>query len=723
MRKQETKRKRSIADAANTTAVKQFPLWQQLLFSSLIFVAFFALLETVLWLAGTETRIQREDPFRGFSELVPIFVREGDVYTTRASIRRTAINPQTFAANKAPGGIRIFGLGGSSAYGYPWGAQAAFLSIVGDVVAAAHPDRKVEAINAAGMSYAMHRLRIVANELIDYEPDIFVIFAGHNEFIEPAFYAQLKHSDPVMNRLEWTLSHTHLYSALHGLLNEPGDIGESLIKRFDAHVDRDSTATYTESSKREIIEAFRGNLLQIVRLAHSHGASVVLTTVPCNLRDWAPNASIIETPLDPARSAELTETILAGKQYLENQQFRPAAQSFERGLKLAPAHAETSYRLAQAYDGLGDWDLARAAYANACDYDASPIRRLSSFNDIIREIAGQEGALLVDADRIFERESEHGLVGLNLIEDYVHPTQRGHRLIARNVWQAIDASGWLGPRSDASGAIFDRTVTSRPMVSGDDTPTWLSNQARLLAHRGKTAQAIEKFREALRLRPDYTLALYNLAVLLSRSGHADEAEPLLRRLLAIDADNFNGYNTLGTTLRRLKRPDEAIGAFRSATTIKPDFDIAWNNLANALYDLKRYDEAIETYRQALEINPHHTGIRTNLGSVLLESGRRDQAIAELQTSVRAAPESLAARQGLGEALLAAKDYAGAEQQLLIALRLKPDSATAHRLLANVLLQQSRVDSALQHLQRALEISPDDVEARTMLDSVLERQVQ
>ena len=38
-------------------------------------------------------------------------------------------------------------------------------------------------------------LRIVADELLDYEPDVFIVFSGHNEFIEPAFYETLKSRD------------------------------------------------------------------------------------------------------------------------------------------------------------------------------------------------------------------------------------------------------------------------------------------------------------------------------------------------------------------------------------------------------------------------------------------------------------------------------------------------------------------------------------------------
>ena len=44
-----------------------------------------ALVELVLWVVGVETQIEKEDPLRGFSNLVTVFHREGDVYRTRAA--------------------------------------------------------------------------------------------------------------------------------------------------------------------------------------------------------------------------------------------------------------------------------------------------------------------------------------------------------------------------------------------------------------------------------------------------------------------------------------------------------------------------------------------------------------------------------------------------------------------------------------------------------------
>ena len=57
--------------------------------------------------------------------------------------------------------------------------------------------------------------------------------------------------------------------------------------------------------------------------------------------------------------------------------------------------------------------------------------------DILTDRDGIVGeTVFVDAERLFEEASPHGLVGLNLVEDYVHPKPKGHRMIALALWKA-----------------------------------------------------------------------------------------------------------------------------------------------------------------------------------------------------------------------------------------------------------------------------------------------
>ena len=103
---------------------------------------------------------------------------------------------------------------------------------------------------------------------------------------------------------------------------------------------------------------------------------------------------------------------------------------------------------------------------------AAPIRRIAAINDAIRKIATEENVLLVDADALFATAAESGLIGFDLIEDYVHPNDEGHVLLARHVWSAIEksAAAWDSPADpdvlfvQPCGFDIPRTLEEMPLL-------------------------------------------------------------------------------------------------------------------------------------------------------------------------------------------------------------------------------------------------------------------
>ncbi|MFW6168867.1 MAG: hypothetical protein ACODAD_00150 [Planctomycetota bacterium] len=53
----------------------------------------------------------------------------------------------------------------------------------------AHPSRRWEVVNAGGVGYASYRVAKLMEELVRYEPDLFIIYSGHNEFLKRRTYA------------------------------------------------------------------------------------------------------------------------------------------------------------------------------------------------------------------------------------------------------------------------------------------------------------------------------------------------------------------------------------------------------------------------------------------------------------------------------------------------------------------------------------------------------
>ncbi|MFH1569782.1 MAG: tetratricopeptide repeat protein [Gemmatimonadota bacterium] len=650
--------------------------WKLALLAVLSWAGFFAALEVGLWAGGVERLVDREDPFRGFSGLISVFEPRGDVYHTRLPGPGATFNDQSFALHKPAGGVRLFTLSGSSSYGFPWSAPVAFTAILGDVLTAAHPRRPIEAVNASGVSYAMHRLNIVADELCRYEPDIFIVYSGHNEFVEPEFFKALKRRSLTRNRVEYWLARTHVYSGMRTLLDRGGGTAGRGDVRFGERVRRDDSVTYSPAAKMAVVEEFRWRLQRLVRRARERGIKVVLCTVPCNLRDWRPEQSLGNPGLDEEGRRQWQAALRAGEVRLGRGDYDAALADLRRALELAPGHAATQYLMGRAYEGLGEWTEAQRAYQLACDEDASPSRRLSGINQAIREVAGAEGALLVDVDGAFAAQSPHGLVGFDLIEDYVHPTLEGHREIAWLLWRALEGAGWIGDEVAPQRAQYDAVVAARVPPDYEANPSWLYNQGVVLAAQGRDDTAIARFRQAVELMPTHGGALGNLVSLLLKQGRTDEALPLAGQLVGMypDYPNFQMY----LAVAYLNRGDLAAARarFEAILSLRAGDPMAHYQLG--VISEREGDEAAAGghYERAIARYGAFPEARCALGRLRYRERRYPEAQVHLEQAVAAQPDCTGALCQLGLVREELGDPAGAGAWFERALAVEADHLDA-----------------------------------------------
>jgi cytochrome c-type biogenesis protein CcmH/NrfG len=122
---------------------------------------------------------------------------------------------------------------------------------------------------------------------------------------------------------------------------------------------------------------------------------------------------------------------------------------------------------------------------------------------------------------------------------------------------------------------------------------------------------------------------------LQRYSDAIEA---YRQALRINPDDTVAWNNLGAAYDGLQRYSDAIEAYRQALRIKPDDANAWCGLGAAYGMLKRYSDAIDAYRQALRINPDHADAWYGLGLTYMVIGNNGAALDVVKTLRRLDPE-------------------------------------------------------------------------------------
>jgi len=244
---------------------------------------------------------------------------------------------------------------------------------------------------------------------------------------------------------------------------------------------------------------------------------------------------------------------------------------------------------------------------------------------------------------------------------------------------------------------------------------------RTLIREGKPDEAILHLREALRLRPGFVFARFDLGVALEAQGDLPAAVDEYRAVLRDRPNVANVHYSLGSALHRLGRPAEAIEQYEAALRLEPNFWPAHVNLGAALAAQGRLTEAVEHYRQALRANPRIAVAEDNLGRALLRLDRPEEATQHFQRAVEIDPRNVDARNNLGSALAREGKLVDAIDQFEAALRLSPAYAEAHSNLGIALMRANRPADAADHFRKALEINPGSAEAHNLLGIALARQ--
>lgn len=428
-----------------------------------------AALELALRIAGLGEGPPAYDPMAGFSAAVPLFERasgpDGRV-VLRVSPARLLDEPDAppapereFPLHKPANAFRVFVVGGSSAAGFPYPPAYAFGAWLEKRLEASLPELDVEVVNAAVAGYSSRRVLIAVREIAAYEPDLVVVYSGHNEWAERRYYSRLIDMNPWLFRLRERLVTTRLFTlashwlrrqespdeALDRFVEEQRDEFVEMFAVFSRRVEGHDYATPEQVAQRDAL--YRVNLEEITRTAQAAGARVALLTLSQNFADWPPGASTHRPGLEPAQEELWERDLSLGEAAAAAGDCPAALEAWEHARALDEEYALLHFRIADCERRLGRFERARAEYRRASDLDRVPHGAPTRFNDVIRDVARQRGAIFVDADAALVAASEHGLVGDDLFVEFAHPNLRAQQVIAAALVEALRDAGVPRPAS------------------------------------------------------------------------------------------------------------------------------------------------------------------------------------------------------------------------------------------------------------------------------------
>ena len=362
----------------------------------LVGILLLTMVELALAVLGWGDPELADDPFVGFRSTRPLFVRNNDknVFET-APNRLEFFRPESFSLSKAPNEFRVFCLGGSTVQGRPFAIETSFTTWLEIGLRSADPSRQWQVVNCGGVSYASYRLVPILAEVLGYQPDLVILYTGHNEFLEDRTYDHIKQRPAllasVMDAASQLRTFTLLSSGAHVLT---GDVSAARTDRPMLNEEVEALLDYRggleqyhwdEPWRQGVIEHFEYNLRRMVAMCREREVPVWLVDPVANLRDCPPFKSEHRAGLTPGELLQWDS--LRRKASLHyHSDMRKAADYLKQASLIDGQYAGLFYDLAKCYETMGMTKKARDAYVQAKDLDVCPLRILEPMNQAIHRV-------------------------------------------------------------------------------------------------------------------------------------------------------------------------------------------------------------------------------------------------------------------------------------------------------------------------------------------------
>lgn len=481
-------------------------------------------------------------------------------------------------SRKKSGTVRIMILGGSAAAGFPFGPEAGPVPLLRELLRDVAPGQPTEVINCAVNALTSTGILIVARKIVAYEPDVLIVYAGHNEFFnDPELnLAVLRWCPDRSERPSW-YRRTRTFAVLEDVkLMLRG--GRPMEGEAPTRAERAQAGLLgsPRDYKPDILAApYEARLREVVQVARDAGAEVLLCTLACNLKDAVPTRPELGEELSESEAAAWRAHYEKGQSFARVGRHKEATAAFAKAAAIDDTHAGLLFDQARTLYALGDYVRAKELFLAARDQDYMPMRATTQRNEAVRRVAKSLSVPLADAERSFAEASAHGCPGDELFFDYMHLLPEGALLLARCWAEALGRHRLLG---SPDAVIMSRAAELDEYMSEIGLTSLRLAQAHALIGRrcadaeaggrkvaafrrrqfveGLRARGRKQFADALRLDPhaaDPMLGVFN---------------PFVHCYIAL------GHNDLG-------RPGRAIEICKKVLDVIPTFALAYEGLVEA----------------------------------------------------------------------------------------------------------------------------------------------
>ncbi len=594
--------------------------YKKLTFSAITTLVVLALVEVTLRLVGVHPVTESRDPFVGFSKQVPLMERIRD--ESGKELLRTApsklvwFNEQTFPKTKEKGVRRIFSLGGSTTYGHPYDDTTSFSGWMREYLPVADPANRWEVINCGGISYASYRVAALMEELVRYEPDLFIVFSAHNEFLERRTYADMFELSTTSLRLHAALSRTRTYAIaerlIHGPPAEPSNLLPAEVDEVLNHTIGPTDYHRDPKWRGQVLAHYQLNLRRMVAIARKSNCKIVFVTPASNERHCSPFKSEFAAQVTQTQRTEVLDLLSQAEHGASTNELDAAITTLTQASRIAPELAEARYRLGKLLVQAKKYEEAHIEFTAALNEDICPLRAVDEITASIRRVGKELNVPIVDFDKelsdLCEEQYGHRCLGEEYFLDHVHPTIDVNRRLAIWIIDELQRAEIVGGKDLRGSEVqSDIAAASERVMNRNDQRAHgiaLRNLAKVLHWSGKFAEAAPRASDAMELLIDDPESRYVLADCLHQTGDVAGALAQYELLFSGAKDWGKAYLPYADLLFERGEFARAKPYLILALLVDPNNAYTHFLLGRAHMELGEYQFAVDSFTESDRIFPN-----------------------------------------------------------------------------------------------------------------------
>ncbi|MGE5315296.1 MAG: tetratricopeptide repeat protein [Acidobacteriota bacterium] len=541
--------------------------------------------------------------------------------------------------------IRIVCLGESSMFGVPYQINANIPAIIRRELRALYPDREIEVINAAASAINSPVIADMARAVSELEPDLVLIYLGHNEFYGPdgVGVSKLEKLMPFMTDVKHWMKRTAIARMIDSLggvpAQQPGET-RTLMQQVSQNT---GVELYSPDAER-IFSNYEKNLRAMI--AHLRAKKIRIM-----FSDAASNLSF--APFLYASPGESFERDVVGA--FTQARYAELERRLAERLPNDSTNAFVLYWLGRTEERLGRYDEARALLIRAKDHDLLKFRAPERTNAVLHRVCAELGVPCIASDSLLRAACAHGISDTTLFWEHVHPNARGYYLIASHVVRSMASYGLL-PESEriASQALLPWQADSLgicelDLAYGERSMTNLTSHWPFRNFQMRTPVLDRSDNELKSIvegmfRRAYVWdeACYRSAQVFAQKGRMREAQTTYEAVTDVYPYNFYAHYMLGNLLNRMNRPADALKHFDIAVASNPGYAHARVERALTNVNFGRVDAALADFAAARQIvSPGDASLSATIayGTAVAWANKRDfgKALQFVDEALRIAP--------------------------------------------------------------------------------------